>query len=124
MYYAFIVRILFFINSFLLQFDQNFFLLLKIDLLIVFQFVRLVIKPIYATVRFSLKFCKLRCCHMIYQQDMISVRAVTTLSNSKKYILHHIFPRGTHLNKTSLTFTVSGFPSLSVYTTSSLTHLG
>ena len=45
-------------------------------------------------------------------------------NNIKKYILHHIFPRDTHLNKTSLTFTVSGFPSLSVYPTSSMAHLG
>ena len=37
---------------FLLQFDQNYFLLLKIDLLIVIQFITLVIKPIYVTVRF------------------------------------------------------------------------
>ena len=52
-YYAFIVRILFFINFFLLQLDQNyFFLLLKIDLLIAIQFVTLIIKPIYVTVRF------------------------------------------------------------------------
>ena len=35
------------------------------------------------------------------------------------HILHDIFPRDTHLNKTSLTFTVCGFLSLSVYPTSS-----
>ena len=52
MYYAFIVRILFFINFFLLQLDQNYFLLLKNDLLIVIKFVTLLIKPIYVTVRF------------------------------------------------------------------------
>ena len=28
------------------------------------------------------------------------LRAVTTLSNIKKYILLHIFPRDAHLNKT------------------------
>ena len=37
------------------------------------------------------------------------LRAVTTLSNIKKYILHHIFPRDTQLNKTALTFTVVDF---------------
>ena len=51
-YYAFIVRILFFRTFFCYNSIRIIFLLLKIDLLIAIQFVTLVIKPIYVTVRF------------------------------------------------------------------------
>ena len=49
-YYAFIVRILFFRNFFCYKSTRIILVLLKIDLLIVIQFVTLVIKPIYVTV--------------------------------------------------------------------------
>ena len=48
--YAFIVRILFFRNFFCYKSIRIILVLLKIDLLIVIQFVTLVIKPIYVTV--------------------------------------------------------------------------
>ena len=49
-YYAFIVRILFFRNFFCNMSLRIILVLLKTDLLIVIQFVTLVIKPIYVTV--------------------------------------------------------------------------